>query len=139
MLTTPFGVGTRPTFRTPTATCGRSPGTPRGKSGNRDVVRPELPDTSPRRTNPAGPQVTSVMPNSRRSSLPSVENRLYTRQCRENPEMGGTDLVRKAQDGISTPLSTFRWIPLAPVSHYHRRQPDGRRMEMLLEYKNAIT
>jgi hypothetical protein len=53
--------------------------------------------------------------------------------------MGGTDLVRKAQEGISTPLSTFRWISLHPVSQYHRRQPDGRRLEMLLEDKNAIT
>ena len=38
----------------------RSPGTPRGKSGNRDVLRPEPPGISPRCTELADPLVTSV-------------------------------------------------------------------------------
>jgi hypothetical protein len=47
-------------------------------------------------------------------------------------------LASRRRQGISTPLSTLRWIPLHPVSQYHQRQPDGRRMEMLLEDKNTI-
>ena len=80
----------------------RSPGTPRGKSGNRDVVRPELPGISPRCTDLADPLVTSVMPNLRRPSLPVVEARPYTRPCGENPAMGGGDMVFGEQESTAT-------------------------------------
>lgn len=80
----------------------RSPGTPRGKSGNRDVDRPELPGISPRCTDLADPLVTSVMPNLRRPSLPVVEARPYTRPCGENPAMGGGDMVFGEQESTAT-------------------------------------
>src|SRR5918994_360373 len=44
MLTITFGVAMQVTFRTRTATCGRSPGTPRGKSGIREVTQFGRPD-----------------------------------------------------------------------------------------------
>lgn len=42
---------------------------------------------------------------------------------KENHEMTG------AGSRISTPGSTFWWMPFYPAPQYHRRQPDGRRRE----------
>ena len=100
-------------------------------------------DTEPTRGGmlpvPDNPRITFVMPNSRRFSLPGVEVRPYNWFVQKVPAKGGTDLERNAQALISIPESTVWWMLLCPVSHYHRRLPDGRRMEMLLEDKNVMT
>src|SRR3712207_4079759 len=79
------------------------------------------------------------MPNSRRSSHEA---------SRSDHTLVGAESSRRREVRIlsvrlkkeSLPLeSTVWWMLLCAVSHYHRRQSDARRMEMVLEDKNVIT
>jgi len=66
------------------------------------------------------------MPISCLSSLPGVDERPYTPPCEDNPAQRGGDLIRQAQEGISTPQIYLSVDAALTGPPYHQTQPDRK-------------